>query len=218
MGRVIAGFLIAPLAFGLLGGSIAIVVVPFMYIFALVIALPLFFLFKRLRWLGLWHAALVGFVTAALCVALDWHVANPYHTEIYGPTETLAILAIGIGTGVLFWAIAIYRNDALPQLQTHWLATAFVGLALVTGGYFFHEHLETTDAFGVVENLPTHDAYITDLTVRLESGELISARVMRDTSVHLARNRAVYLQKRNASFSFQKMFWVMGCRDNAFCL
>jgi hypothetical protein len=137
--------------------------------------------------------------------------------QIYGPTETLAILAIGIGTGVLFWAIAIYRNDALPQLQSHRLATAFVGAALVTGGYFFKEHLKTTDAFGVVKNLPTHDAYITDLTVRLDSGELISAGVMHDTSIHLAKDRAVYLQMRNASFSSQKMFWVMGCRDNASC-
>jgi hypothetical protein len=218
MGRVAAGFLIAPLAFGLLSGPVAIVVVPFMYLFALVIALPLFILFKRLKWLGLWHAALVGFATAAVCVAIEWHAANPYHTEIYGPNESLAILAIGVGTGVLFWAFAIFRNVDMPQIRTPWFATALLGIALVVGGFLFHKHLEATDVFGVVESLPSHDAYITDLTVRLDNGNLISARVMHDTSIHLAKDRAVYLQTRNESFSSKEMFWVMGCRDNPLCL
>ena len=215
MVRVIAGFVLAPMVFALGTGSLALLVLPIMYFFMLLVAVPLFLLFRRLGWLGWWHATLAGFATASAFVGFYWRSANPYHVDLYGPVNSIDILAIGTTTGLIFWAIAIFRNPAIPQREVEWRVFVLVMATLALGSHFYREHVKPREVYGVVLTLPTEQAYITDLSVRLDSGNVVTARAI-DVK-NLMPGRAVFLETRHSMISPRSFYWIIGCRDHALC-
>ncbi len=217
MGRVIAGFLLAPLPFGLIFGVLAIVALPLMYVFALVIAVPLFLLFRWFGWLRWGHAMLVGIITAGVFVFFYSVVADPFHVEIYGPSNSVVLLGIGAGIGLLFWGIAIFQNLAFPQPRVNWFLAAASVAALAFGAYEYQKFLTPTDAFGVVLKVPTERDWIVNLPIRLDSGEIVNARAAYDTVARLYDGRHVSLDTRPSLFSRHKLYFVTGCRDNSLC-
>jgi hypothetical protein len=216
--QVVAGFLLAPLIVAIIsGGALALAFLIIMYLFELTFAVPLFLLFKKLGWLSWWHSTFAGLATAAIFVAFYWYSANPYHIEIYGLSNAISYLAIGTGSGLLFWLIALFRNTALPQSPPNWFVMSLALVAFATGAFGYHTHLKSSIMYGVVVEVPTDVSYIANLPVKLDSGPVVTARAMRDTVVHLARQRAVLLETRASALSSQRMFWVIGCRDNPLC-
>lgn len=217
MTRVIAGFLLTPIPFALVFGTVAVAVLPLMYIFELLVALPLFCAFKRWGWVRWWHAVTAGFTTAAGFVVFYLNSISPYHAEIYGPSEATVYCAIGASAGLLFWLIALYRNAAFPRRSFHWASVAAVTAASTFSAYQYLDHVRTTEVFGSVAGTPTSNEYITDLRVKLDSGELVWARVMQDTAAHLTPQRGLVLETRHSAMSSDREFWVMRCRDDVLC-
>jgi hypothetical protein len=124
MPRVVAGFLFAPLIFSLVfaaamrntdGFAIASTVV---FPIALVLGLPMFFLFRWQHWLGWWQVTLGGLLCSLPLTALYLLAANPKHIEGRGVSTVLLFVGSGIGIAFLFWFISIWRNRALTAEST----------------------------------------------------------------------------------------------------
>jgi len=80
---------------------------------ALLFGIPLFLLFRRLRWLKWWHMMLAG----ALCMlpfAADW-VLDPPCCQSGAVRVREALLSIGVAatSGLCFWVLAFLGNSTL---------------------------------------------------------------------------------------------------------
>ena len=115
--RLLAAFLLAPLAPGLIVAALAqeafyfLIVTPFSYTFA-VIGFPLYFLFRWLSWLRLWQlvaaAALAGVVVAFVA---GFSRLGPGGSVVNGSNAVL-FAAYGGATAVVFWLVAYAKRAA----------------------------------------------------------------------------------------------------------
>lgn len=128
--RYLWGFLIAPLAgplvfifapffalgfsegtSGFLGGAIAILLfgVPISYLVALFLGAPILLIFKSKGWINFWSVSIgAGFV--AIIPLVFMRIAGGH----LGPNDFgmfAFIFASGLLPGILFWAIAVYKNQ-----------------------------------------------------------------------------------------------------------
>ena len=128
MPRVLLAFVLAPLTVPLLFGLQDVVVFFFTgamehhwrrplgialfagYPVELVLGLPTLMLFRRFGWIRWWQFALAGAVIGAL-------PGIPWLLEGQGGILALGAIA-GTVTALVFWAVAVPRNDAfkLPQI------------------------------------------------------------------------------------------------------
>ena len=114
--RVIAAFLIAPLApslivSALVAGNILwfFVVAPFSYLFAAA-GVPFFFLFRRMGWLRLWQVvAISAVIGGAISIADGFgHLSA---------SNTIQFFGYGALTGLVFWLVAFAGPRSISSFK-----------------------------------------------------------------------------------------------------
>lgn len=79
----------------------------FVFIGVFVIGYPLLYLCCKRGWWQIWQTALLGMTGGALC-------ALPFANGSFGFQFLLLLFAIaGVALGILFWLVAIWRNENL---------------------------------------------------------------------------------------------------------
>jgi hypothetical protein len=220
MHRIYAGFLFAPLivtvATCILSGETGILLflpmLGFAYAFTLVVAVPLYFLFRKLRWLRWWHAALVGLLVGALFAVLIADGSNPYHLEIYGYGQELRLLAIGFFVGALFWVIAIFRNDAFPYVPKGFpIALLVTGIVLLATTLLLLNSYRTTDTQGeIMAVLPAVQGKPM-LQVKLQTGAIVAVRSY--CYGQYLPGRKVFVIHREKFVFATEGYWAIGLAD-----
>lgn len=81
-----------------------------MYITLMLFGVPLVWLFVRKRWISPWHSVLAGVLAGALFVVLWWLMTSTAHMLLSGTRIALSALVLGAVGGLVFWAIAFWRN------------------------------------------------------------------------------------------------------------
>lgn len=107
--RVAAAFLLAPLAPCLLiaamEGLIGLVLSPFAYMFALV-GVPVYFLFRRLGWLKIWHIVPASAVLGGAAALAFGFGGFSFDKNVQNVYDALIFAGYGALTGLVFWLIA----------------------------------------------------------------------------------------------------------------
>lgn len=121
MARVILGFLLAPAVFplaGLASGSVwsgVELVLVISYVSALLVGVPIFFIFQSRGWLKWWQVTGAAAACALPFAALLMNFSN---LEIRHLSNSLLLIAHGAAAGLAFWAIALAGNSALTARST----------------------------------------------------------------------------------------------------
>ena len=218
--RIYAGFLFSPIIVTiatcvLSGGEGVFLFLPmlvFAYGFTLVIAVPLFFLFRKLKWLQWWHAAAVGSLAGAIFAWLLVSGANPYHFEIYGYGQELEFIAIGFFIGAVFWVLALMGNEAYPYISSRFpkslLATGVLLLAatlLLPYAYrTSNTQGEITAVLPAVQGRPM-------LQVKLKTGASVAARSY--CYGQYLPGRKVFVTHREKFLFITEGYWIDGLAD-----
>ena len=82
-----------------------------MYVTMILFGVPLAWLFVRNRWLSPLHSVLAGALAGALFVILWWLMTSTAHMVLNGARIALSSLVLGAVGGLVFWAIAFWRNS-----------------------------------------------------------------------------------------------------------
>jgi hypothetical protein len=220
MHRLYAGFLFAPLIVTvvtcILSGGVGIVLflpmLMFAYVFTLVVAVPLFFICRKLRWLRWWHAAAAGAFVGGMLALLFVSGGNPYHFEINGYGQVLPFLAIGFFIGAVFWVIAIFQNEAFSNVPSRFpiqlLITGILLLAftlLLPAAYrITYTQGEVTAVLPSVQGKPM-------LQVKLKSGASVSVRAY--CYGQYLSGRKVFVAHRTKFLFVTEGYWVEGLSD-----
>jgi len=217
MHRVWIAFGISPLVVAILlcvigSGIGGLLILPLllvvMYFFTAIAAIPIFFLFRKLRWLHWWQVGAAGLIIAGIFVFLYLIIANPYHIEIAGIANSSTILAVGFAVAIIFWLIGIYRNQEFSYISGRlpWgLIIVTIVIIILYGG--IQRVFESRDTQGeVIQIMNTTPTKPTAL-VKLETGEVINARLY--CVGKLTPGRKVYLESRAGFPSLKRMYWVI---------
>jgi len=115
--RVLAAFLVAPLAPGVLLAMLALdwhyvlFLTPFSYCFGLV-GFPLFFLFRWLNWLRSWHIIVAATFAGALMAIVAGFSALGPGGALRGGSTAVMFAACGCLSGFIFWLVAFMGTGA----------------------------------------------------------------------------------------------------------
>jgi hypothetical protein len=112
--RVAVAFAVAPLAvpvtlFLIFRDPTSIVAAIFAYPLALVPGIPLYFILRRIGWLGLWHFVLSSAVLAA-CIGIALSPSGSLHRDAL--PLAAGFFANGAVVGLAFWLVAFARVTA----------------------------------------------------------------------------------------------------------
>ncbi|RCS59780.1 hypothetical protein DU000_03500 [Parvibium lacunae] len=84
------------------------------YLFAFLIGLPMFVLFKKFRWLALWQVACGAAISGLLASLLLFGTGTEYARQ-YGFNNMLLVITYAVITAVIFWFIGVRGNTALTN-------------------------------------------------------------------------------------------------------
>lgn len=176
MKRDQTALLIAPALGSLFFGVGALVALPLM----LALGVPLFLLCRRHQWLRWWHAALGGFLCGALG-SLLMAPTNPAYLDSFGIQNGLNFAGIGTFTGLLFWWLGIFRNDAYPYVSASVPYSMLLVVPIALAGFQIHRSLgEVIFAKGriiaVLGEPPTRQ-----VSVRLSDGTVVHTILRNDS-------------------------------------
>lgn len=209
--RVIAGWLLAPLAAIGFWKSMAILVVPATYVAMLFVGMPALQYCYRRGWLQWWHALVVGWLAGAVIGAVYAATTDPYHVEISGPGTAVILQLYGVVVGVLFWFLAVFKNRNFPQRGTNWALLSISLFSVVFLLWTALARLEVSEVFGVATRyLPSGD-----VVLRLSDGSEVEARDDREPSQRISLGREVKAYTRLGLISGTRLYWTAGvCRDD----
>jgi hypothetical protein len=142
MTRALTALFLVPALAGLLFGALAVVAIPLMLGVATLLALPLFFLFRRYGWLQWWHASTVGVLCGSLVAALYWFSGPRGHIEFAGARNAVFVLGLGLVVGTTYWWAGLFRNKAFPSVPTTLPTSMLVMLPMLIGVAWLYERLE----------------------------------------------------------------------------
>lgn len=213
MRRVVTAFLFAPLiailAVGISVGNAGLatfVTFFFVYPLTLILAFPLFLLFRRLRWLQWWHAAAAGTLVTAIIVL---NLVEPYGGWNHLGAEDLAQIVLYTSTGydvaLIFWFIGIFRNLAYPYVSPRLpIAASLIGIVVIPINVYLRIVLEPVAMEGqIIALLPANHGE-PQAEVRLDSGVTIQASMLCYSSY--AKGNKVRLDYRRKSFLFKDQY------------
>lgn len=209
--RATIGFFVAPLAAaallaitigntGVAGFSLMI-----LYPVMLILVLPVFLLFRKLKWLRWWHACVVGGV-AALLVApdVDFRISRVDAEEI---SSAIAYLSVGFGAAFVFWCIAVFREPAYPYLSRRFpIPPLVLGIVLVIAGVYLRVMLEPQFLQGKITALLPADHGQPRAMVKLDDGVPVQADMLCYSSY--AVGDEVRLTFRHRSTLIPERYWV----------
>lgn len=116
MRRVVLGLLLVPMLPGfystlLFGQPWAFPIgLLLAYPTALLIGVPLLFLFNRRGWLAWWQLGLCGAICVLPLQLLYWHFRTPPHLEAFSLVNVLLLQVWGLFAGLTFWLLAIFGD------------------------------------------------------------------------------------------------------------
>ena len=124
MTRIILGFLIAPLASGLLQsivmGSFRIVIVIwiFAYAFSFILGVPAFLIFHKYSWLKLWQVIVAGTALGVIVGLLFSLIAGFNNQMILSNILGLGLFGLhGLVVSLAFWIVAFMKVGSNKSLQ-----------------------------------------------------------------------------------------------------
>lgn len=124
MKRIILGFLIAPLASGLLQGVVmgnlgaVIFAWVFAYPFSIILGVPAFLVFKKNSWLKLWQVVVAGTTLGVIGGLLFSLVASFENHSVQSIIHGLGLFGLhGLVVSLAFWLVAIMKvsSNNAPQ-------------------------------------------------------------------------------------------------------
>jgi hypothetical protein len=95
-------------------GELAALVLLFAYAGTAAIGLPVFLLFRRLRWLSFWQAPLGGLLAGTIA-SLYYALPLDEHSRAHGLQNGLGIILWSTFAALIFWLIAVPGNRALTR-------------------------------------------------------------------------------------------------------
>jgi hypothetical protein len=218
LARIILGFVLAPLGLVFLSGWATPIELAVTYGICIVCGVPLFLLFRWLRWLHWWQVT-IGGVLCAIPIVILYFQVNPYHIEIYGPANTIALLADGAAIALVFWWVAIFRNEDFTGISS---AIPWSMLALppvIACGVFVHHAFVPELVLGHVAGITgfARVSPTSQVVVQLDTGPTVLARIPDDWSSRLSEGKEVYLDKRRTLALTSDTYWVITCKQSLDC-
>ena len=211
--RVAIGFVLAPLSVTLVFGYLAIPALIVMLVTSVLVAVPAFLLFRRRGWLSWWQVTLGGLLCSLPFIALYAFVAGPYHVEIYGPANILIFAAVGAGVGFAFWWIALFRNERFPTVPTSFPTSILLLVPVVAIGVAVHRALTPVPVEGRIggaaEEFSAGAMTSPMATVKLRTGETVSARVPQGFMIPLEVTNCVHLDSRQSLQLTGRAYWII---------
>lgn len=181
MKRALIALLGVPLLFSALFGIYAFIVLPFVLIITIVLALPLFYLLFRLRWLLWWHACIAGVLCSFVFIALYWVVSPAYHIEVYGVRSALFFIALGAVVSLTFWWAGVFNNAAFPFVPSRFPRSMLILIPVATLGAWLHQRLDLLPLEGRVIKILEHPQKMPErsgaVQLRLSDGSHVVARL-----------------------------------------
>lgn len=174
MKRVWFAFFLAPLLLCLPFGALGLVLFYFLALVTAVLAVPLFFLLRRLRWLQWWHALLVGLFCAASFIVFDAFM-KPGGLDFLISANSVTYLGWGAAVSVLFWWLGVFRNLAFPYVPNRPPLSFALILPLFLAGFAAREALAVTSYKGRVQAIvrSASDSDWGKASVRLTDGPIV---------------------------------------------
>jgi len=153
-----------------------LLVAPFAFMITFVVAVPLFFLFRKRGWLKWWHVTLAGFLCGQIFVALD----SSDRLDMFGIEDSLYFGGVGILIALVFWWLGLFRNASFPVVPSSLPYSMLILIPLVALGVLTHRSFSTTSAFGRIIAVQG-TAPSRELTIRLSDGAVVESRLLRDS-------------------------------------
>ena len=186
MPRALLALFLAPALVSAIHGFIAPVVLFFMWVVTTVLAVPLFFLFRRVGWLQWWHACLAGASCGLMFTAVYSLSLSAEYLEWSGTSMALGFAGTGALTGLVFWWLGLFRNRAFPEVGRHFPLAMLVLAPLSLVGYMAFGALEQRAHAGrllEVAESPPGAANTGRAKVRLKEGKVVETDL---SAEHLA--------------------------------
>jgi hypothetical protein len=182
MKRVWIAFFLAPLLVSAPFGVFGLIALYFLLLVTLVLAVPLFFLCRRMKWLQWWHALLAGLLCALCFVIFDaWMtpLKSPLKFDQLISANNVIYLGWGVLVSVVFWWIGIFRNPAFPFVPRRPPISFVLVLPLFLAGFAVREGLAITHHQGRVLSIfaPATEPGLRKATVQLTGGPTMEADV-----------------------------------------
>jgi hypothetical protein len=204
MRRALAALFLAPILGGLVYGYFAIIAIPVMVATAALVALPLFFLLRRLHWLQWWVVSGAGALCSLAFALLYWFTSPPYHVEYTGARNVLFFVGNGTLVGLLFWWIGIFRNGAFTFVSRGMPISMVMMIPLAGVALWMHERLEPHMVDGRVSG-PEQSGRI---QLRLADGMVIQARLPADFEKQAVVGQCVVLSERWSITQLEKLYFI----------
>ncbi len=204
MGRVVLAFVLAPLLVSLLFGPIGFAVLPIAWIMTVVVALPLFLLFKKLGWLRWWHAALAGLLSGVIFSVL-FNADNPARLDAFGIDDALNFGGVGTLIALVFWWLGLYRNAALPAVPPSLPYTMLVLIPLVIGGVWLHRSFNPTFVDGRIVGVKGEPPS-REITVRLSNGVVVETQFHDSWPSAQLMNQCWHLMNHWSTWRFERVY------------
>ena len=216
MRREVVGFLIAPfiviLIDAALNGSLffAVLMAIEIYPLILIIGIPVFIGFSELKWLQWWRIALIAaLVSAGLAWAMDSidMGGGTYDREMDGASDVFASIALGYSIAILFWFIAVFRNEKFPFIPASFpISAAFVSMAVIMACIYAVVSTRRPLVHGEITRMLRPAVNRPMAEVRLDSGQVIDARL--ECYSYYSPGEKVTLSHRSAHPFFSERFWI----------
>lgn len=204
MGRVVLAFVLAPVPVSFLYGPIGLAVLPIAWVMTVMVAVPLFLLFKKFGWLRWWHAALVGLLSGVI-LSLLFNVDNPARLDAFGLDDALNFGGVGTLMALVFWWLGLYRNAVFPAAPRSVPYTMLVLIPLVIVGVQLHRSFDPTFAdgriVGVKGDLPARD-----VTVRLSNGAVVKTQLHDSRPTDQLMNQCWHLMNHWSTWRFKRVY------------
>jgi hypothetical protein len=152
-----------------------------MLVVTVAVALPLFLVFRKLRWLNWWHACIAGAICGATITSLYWFSSPLDHIEYVGAQTALFFVGFGTLVGLAFWWIGIFRNAVFPFVSPRFPGTMLVVVPVAIAGVWLHQRLEPQFIEGRVLAVLVEPQLNPErsgaVQLRLRSGSLVEVRL-----------------------------------------
>jgi hypothetical protein len=209
--RVSIGFLLAPLIAIPVWKEASVLAVPATYIAMVVVGVPAFQHLARLGRYQWWYALGTGWIAGLLLAVLYLVSVDPFHALLNAPGVFILLQGFGALLGLLFWAIAVFRNVRYPGADRIWILAPLCAIAVFLGTKALLNRFEIRQVYGnVVAQTPGGGVILV-----LPTGRRIGVKPSWENTLNLPESRPVGAFTRLEWFSNEELFWLNGlCKEN----
>ena len=221
--HTLLGFFIAPIIpvflYSLSAGAyflvIFLVAVPAAYVGALIIGVPLFYIFRKLNCLS-WHYFVLGGVLSVLPFALIYSGSANTHLEISGLSNMVVFFSLGAIGGLIFWLISIRGKYDAPKSKV----SNFIGLsaiALISLGCIYIYYLGSTKSLEgkmLQQNIGFISSSSREVKIKLNNESQVEAYL--PEGLPFRPNCPIYVTTRRSYINRNQIYWVNGYKDSAY--